>query len=140
MDERLIRWVMSRTAGLGAVWVVASATFGRLDVTLSVALGVALGVMNLWALTRIVRGLFLRTSQRGKSGAGAVLVLKFLAFAAVLYVIMRTVAVHPLALLVGLSAVVVTIVLGSVLGPPPSAEDSENADAAVAVGLEENRG
>ena len=97
------------------VWLCAAVPawwLGR-SVALGVMLGGAVGLGNLWALSRIVGGI---ASARGARSAalGVLLAAKFLALAALVVLCLRVVRVHPLAFVAGISIFVVALLLASV--------------------------
>lgn len=98
----LVLWLL---AALPAWWM------GR-GVALGVILGGALGLGNLWALSRIVGA---AATARGARAAllGFLLVTKFLVLAALVVVCLRWARVQPLSFVAGISIFVVALFLAN---------------------------
>jgi hypothetical protein len=79
------------------------------SVTLSVALGGVLATLNFFALRRILQGIFTGKSPRKQVLLGVLLTLKFSVIAAGIYLIMKWLPVNAIALIAGLSVVVLSI-------------------------------
>ncbi len=128
--DSLLRWVFLTATGLGAVAICVSLAVAELDVTAGLLVGVLVALGNFWALRRL--GARLAAGAASGHGAGAtagLFGLKFLIYAGILYAIVRLVPVDMMALMGGLSVVVISIVLGSLVGPPPDASNSNNAES-----------
>jgi hypothetical protein len=93
---------------LVAIVTLASLVLRDHRITLGVALGGAVAVLNFWGLRRILQGI-VRAQGRKQALLGLLLSLKFGALAAALYLVIRVAPVHPIALLVGISTVVIAI-------------------------------
>jgi hypothetical protein len=93
-------------------------------ITLGVALGGALATLNFWALRRILQGIIQGGGNpRRQALLGLILTLKLGLVAAVIYLIVSYLPLHPIAFLVGISFVVLAIFIEgfrSVLFPAPA--------------------
>ena len=99
--------VVFRTAVIGAVAIVASLPFGEKWISLSVALGVMIAIINFWLLQRVVRGFV-----EGMGSKGWLLFQslgKFVVLGVTLWWLLTKTSVEPLALLVGLSSILVPL-------------------------------
>jgi hypothetical protein len=122
----MLRWVTRCAAVLGVVAVGLSALWPTPGSTLGVALGAALAVGNLFALQWLGARLVARGDARGMASTAALFGVKLLAYLGLVFLVHRLFAVDILALLAGLSVIVLAIPLGAVLGPPLNAENSES--------------
>jgi hypothetical protein len=123
--DPLLHWVVSRSLVVGVVVVLGSLAYGEVAVTLGVALGAVLALANFWALRWLMNRVLDRAAGGGRARVGALLPVKLGALAALVYLILNKFPVHPIALTVGLSVVVVVILAGPVLGPPLEAATEE---------------
>jgi hypothetical protein len=101
-----------------AMSVVALPAFG-LRPSLGVALGAAIATANLWALARILPAL-LPTSREGalaqsRAAWGLLAALKTLGLFAVLWLVLRSGVVPPLAMLAGYGSLPIGIAIGSLV-------------------------
>jgi hypothetical protein len=99
-----------------AALLVAVATLGSLLIgdrraVLGVGLGGALAVLNFWALRRIMQGILASGNPRRQIVMTVLLMTKLAVLAMAVYVIVRFVPVRPLALLAGVSAVVLALLV-----------------------------
>ncbi len=79
-------------------------------VTLGLALGGALATINFWALRRILQGILQGGSNpRRQAVLGLLLTIKLGVLAAVIYLAVSYLPVHPIAFLAGVSVVVLAI-------------------------------
>lgn len=114
--------VMVRTAVIGAAITVGSVWFGGWSVVAGCAAGAAVAVANLWALRRLVARFL---TGDGKGGAAGLFLLKMSILFGLLFVLVRFVALSPLAIAAGFSALVIAIGTASVLPPAPTEEAGE---------------
>lgn len=94
---------------LVGVLALASLALWDLRVTLGVALGGCLATFNFYALRRLVQAIVSGNSPRKQLVMVMLLTLKFGLLAASIYLTIKLLPVSPLALLVGMSVVVVAI-------------------------------
>ena len=97
-----------------AALLVAVATLASLlardwRVALGVGLGGAIAVLNFAALRRIMQGIFASDSRRRQTVMAVLLMTKFALLAMAIYVIVRFVPVQAIALIGGISVVVLSI-------------------------------
>jgi hypothetical protein len=113
---KLVRHIVAIAVGLGGVTAaVLGWQFGWIA-ALSSALGTAIGVVNLWALARLVAHLLEARGPANRRGAAAVLLGgKVIALVAIVGILVIKGRVHGGALMAGLSVVAVSIVLGALL-------------------------
>jgi hypothetical protein len=104
---------IQRVEKLAALFVAVATALSLLlwdgGVTLGVALGGALGTLNFFALRRLVQAIGRGGSQRKQVVLMLALSLKLGLLAILLFLIVRLLPVSPLALLVGISLVVLAI-------------------------------
>ena len=125
----MLRWVTACSAVLGVVATAASLLIPGEGITLGVALGAVLAVSNLYALYRLGARLVSRGGATPSMAATALLFgAKIVAYLAAVYLVHRFFAVDMLALLAGLSTLVLAILLGAVLGPPLDVEAPESSN------------
>jgi hypothetical protein len=101
---------------IAAVVTAGSVLFWRAPVTLGVGLGAGLSVLNLHALRRVSGWVIASTSRRKQALLMTLLALKMAALIGLVYLIVRYAPVNVIAFVVGLSALVGAIFIGS-LGP-----------------------
>ncbi len=92
-----------------AVAILVSLFVGGTSVVLGVALGGGLAAANFYALRRIVGGLIAGGSGRKLATLTVLLTLKFGVLGVLLYLVITRLPVNPLALLAGISVVVLAI-------------------------------
>ena len=101
-------------------------------VTLGVALGGALATLNFWALRRILQGIIQGGGNpRRQAILGLILTLKLGLVAAVIYLAVSYLPLHPIAFLVGISFVVLAIFIEgfrTVLRPAPAEAHTGTGD------------
>lgn len=124
--DAMLRWVTRCAAVLGVVAVALSALWPAPGTTLGIALGAALAVANLFSLQWLGARLVARGDARGMASTAALFGAKMVAYLGLVFLVYRFFPVDLLALLVGLSVLVLAIPLGAVLGPPLNAENSES--------------
>lgn len=122
----MLRWVTRCAAVLGVVAVALSELWPAPGATLDVALGAALAVANLYALQWLGARLVSRGDAGGMASTAALFGVKLLAYLGLVFLVYKLFAVDLLALLAGLSVIVLAIPLGAVLGPPLNADSSES--------------
>ena len=93
---------------LGLV-ILASLLFWDAGITLGVALGGLIGTLNFYALRRLVQTIATGGSPRKQAVIVLLLMLKFGALAGLIYLAMKLLPINPLALLVGISVLVLSI-------------------------------
>jgi len=99
--------------GVGFASVVGAGIAFGAHVALSTAAGAALGVLDLWLLTRMVRAMVaIEPSRQGARWAPLVLIKFLLLFTGVILLLSRNVFL-PLPFLAGLAALPVGIVVGT---------------------------
>jgi hypothetical protein len=129
--NRLVRRVAVISAVLGAISAVALAAFFGLASGFSSAVGTVLGVLNLWALARLVAGMLNDTNADGRRARAAILLgAKSLALVTVVGVLVVKGWVHGGALMAGLTVVALSIVLAGALpsGGAGDGDDGRNDD------------
>ena len=127
--DPMLRWVTGCAAVLGVLAVGGSAFIPGEGITLGVALGVALAVANLLALQWLGARLVAKGATPGSAAATAMLFgVKILLYLAAVYLVYRFAQVDLMALLGGLSVLVLAIPLGAVIGPAPSPALVETSD------------
>jgi ATP synthase I chain len=117
-DGRL-RTSLAAVAGCGAVLVFGAIAVAGPGTALSVGLGAALAVGNLWALARIVAAL-LPTDESGadaqsRAAWGVVALLKMVGLLGAAWLLMSSTLVAPLPLLVGFGCLPIGIAIGSLV-------------------------
>ena len=116
---RMLRWVTLCSAVLGVLATAGSLAVPGEGITLGVALGAGLAVANMYALQRLGARLVSRGGEpSGMAATAALFGAKILVYMAAVYLAYRFFDVDVLAMLVGLSTIVLAIPLGAVLGPP----------------------
>jgi hypothetical protein len=108
-DTSPVERIERLAALLVALATLASLLFGDRRVVLGVGLGGALAVLNFAALRRIMQGIVASDSRRRQTVMAVLLMTKLAVLAVVIYVILRHVPVHAIALIAGISVVVVSI-------------------------------
>ncbi|MFN3200078.1 MAG: ATP synthase subunit I [Bradymonadia bacterium] len=116
MHDPLLHWVMTRGLVLGALVVGGFAVTGELSMIVGSALGVVLGVGNFWLMRRLMWRVLNRPGK-GRATALVALLLKLAALGAIIFLSLHYLPVHPIALLAGVSVVVVMIMASAVFGP-----------------------
>lgn len=136
MDERYLRWVMATAAVLGVIGTIVSAVvFRDLSIVLGTAFGVSLAIGNLWMLQRMGKRLLHQQGATGKTVG--LMFLKFTLLIGAIGVAVLLLPINKLALMAGFSVVVVSITLGTIIGPTPEGDGSPEEDNSVgAVGVE----
>ncbi len=132
MDERLLTWVMTRTAALGAAVTLASAFLMTRQVAVGVGFGAALAVGNLWVLIKLGRRMVAGPARQRKA-ATVIFAGKFVLLVGVVLLVMRSVDLDVLALAGGFSTVVLVIVFGALLGPAPTTNNEAGDEASLSV-------
>jgi len=113
---RAARRILRNAAIVGALLTAGSyPLFGRPDVTLAVALGAAAMAVNFWLLATVIRSMLDPATRVSKGKLALRLVLKISFLFGVLALLIYGPRLEPLALLAGVSAVVVAIFLEGVL-------------------------
>ncbi len=106
-------WIKSAACGL--LMVIGSLIWFSKEVSLSVAVGAVVALANFWLLEYLIRGMFQRGSRKSYR-----LLLSFLAKGVLVFgglaLVVKTIALDPVPLLVGLSAVVMGIVWEGLVG------------------------
>jgi hypothetical protein len=114
-----MRAALVAVAVTGAVEAVCAAAFFDLWAALSVALGAALAVGNLWALARIIVALLpddSATAQaQGRAGWAILAAVKMVGLLGVSWLLMRHGVVSPLAMLIGFLSLPIGIAIGSLV-------------------------
>ncbi|MBU0554121.1 hypothetical protein KKF91_12275 [Myxococcota bacterium] len=118
MDTRFLRWITLTATGLSLIGLIISALMG-LQVALGFGLGAALAVGNLWLLSRLGARL-LEGDARSKGRLVGLFMLKFTLFIGIIFGVTLGLPTHPLALMAGLSVVLLAILLGALIGPSPA--------------------
>ena len=108
-DASPVERIERLAALLVAAATAASLLFGDWRVVLGVGLGGALAVLNFAALRRIMQGIFATDSRRRQTVMTVLLMTKLAVLAVVIYLIIRYVPVHAIALIAGISVVVISI-------------------------------
>lgn len=125
--DAMLRWVTGCSAVLGVLAVLASLLVDLPGATLGVALGAALAVANLFSLQWLGARLVAKGNEgRGAGGTALLFGAKFVVYLGAVYAVHRFFQVDLLAMLAGLSVIVIAIPLGAVIGPPLTAETSES--------------
>jgi hypothetical protein len=120
--DPLLRWVVTRSAIVAVVATLGSLAFWRVDVTAGVGLGAIIALANFWTLRWLMGRAVERTAATAqRAGAGFLLTFKFALLVGAIYALLRLLPIDPIALMAGLSVVVVVILAGPVLGPPVGA-------------------
>ena len=104
-EDRHLDRVMRRTATLGLVAVAVSVYWRSWSISLGVLAGVALAMLNFWALRRLVSSLI----ARGKMSAGAGFVIKLGVVFGALFVLIKVLGLDAIGLMAGFSVLVVAI-------------------------------
>jgi len=104
-----IQRIEKLSALLVGIATVASLALRDYRITLGVALGGALATLNFWALRRILQGIVQGKNPRRQAFLGLLLTFKLGIVAAVIYLAVRLLPIHPVAFLVGISFVVLAI-------------------------------
>ena len=94
---------------LVGVATLASLLLWDLGITLGVALGGAVGTANFYALRRLIQSMVSGDSPRKQTVMVVLLMLKFGLLAALIYLAVKLLPINPVALLVGVSMVVLSI-------------------------------
>lgn len=127
MSDRHLNRVMLR-AGLFGVVVLAGSLFWRSwPISLGVAAGVALALVNFWAQRRLVGSMI---SSRRQGAAAGLFVFKLAILFGVLYALIAVAGLDAIALMAGFSVLVVAITTsghgvddGDDADPPDTQED-----------------
>lgn len=125
--DAMLRWVTGCSAVLGVIAVAVSLAVDLPGVTLGVAVGAALAVANLLSLQWLGARLMAKGADtRGAAGTVLLFGVKILAYLGAVYAVHTIFQVDLLAMLAGLSVIVIAIPLGAVIGPPLTADTSES--------------
>ena len=118
LDARM-RTALVSVAIAGSVEAVCAAAFVDFATAFSVALGVALAVLNLWALARIVVALLPddtgAAEAQSRAGWAILAAVKMIGLLAVSWLLMRHGVVSPLAMLIGFMSLPIGIAIGSLV-------------------------
>jgi hypothetical protein len=133
-SPRLIQRIATLSALLGAVCALTMGGIYGVHSGISAAVGTLIGVLNIWALAKLVGILLDGTSTTARKGRAAVLLgAKSIALIAVVGVLVINGHVRGGALMAGLSIVALSIVLAGALPggddsspPPPGGDDSSS--------------
>jgi hypothetical protein len=116
VDPRLRASIMA-VAGVGATLSAAALAFFGPTTALSVTVGAAVSTANLWALGRIVSALLPSESDaaqtQSRAGWALVALVKMFGLVAVVWLLMKHGVVSPVPMLVGLGALPMGVVVGS---------------------------
>jgi hypothetical protein len=121
-DPRLRASIMA-VAGVGAALSAAALAFFGPTTALSVVVGAAVSTANLWALGRIVSALLPSESDgaqaQSRAGWALLALVKMLSLVAVVWLLMKHGVVSPVPMLVGLGALPIGVVVGSLASHKP---------------------
>lgn len=127
-NDRTLRRVYGAVTGVGFVVASLATVFFGVRWGVSVLVGAAIALGNLWILARTIRNLF-----GGERGAAVpwsmVAVLKFFALLGFTYLAVKG-GVEPLGLAFGFGALPLGIVLGSLIQAPDANRMNEGTDHA----------
>jgi ATP synthase I chain len=108
------------------VATLASLLMWDMGITLGVALGGIIGTANFYALRRLIQAIVAGDSPRKQGVMVVLLTLKFGLLAVAIYLAVKLLPINPLALLVGISFIVLSIFIVSfrsmVSGAEPQSE------------------
>jgi hypothetical protein len=114
-----MRVALVAVAVTGAVEAIAAAAFAGLESALSVAIGAALAVANLWALARIIVALLpddtVEEPAQNRAGWAILGAVKMVGLLGVTWLLMRHGVVSPLGMLIGFMALPIGIAIGSLV-------------------------
>jgi len=127
-DDRLLRWVTTRSIALSLLLLAGSFAFWRLPATLGIGCGAVLARGNFWLLRRMVTRM-LGGEPGGLGRAIGLFGAKFLLLLWAVYAVMTYVPMDPVAFLVGISVVAAVIVSSSLLGPEVGSASGETGVA-----------
>ncbi len=110
-------------AGTGAVLTLGAVAAYGARAALGVGIGGAIATANLWVFSKIGEAFI---GRRGNSAPWAVIaVIKLIALLGGIWLILRSGIVSGLALMIGYTALIVGITLGTLFGPkPPETDDA----------------
>lgn len=131
LHDPLLRWVLTRGMVLGLLVVGGFAATGDVGLIAGAALGVIIGLGNFWLMRRLMWRVLSRPG-RGRALAMGALLFKLGALGAIIFLSMTYLPINPIALLCGLSVVVVMIMASALLGPTPAEDEAEDGDEGVA--------
>ncbi len=94
---------------LVALVTLLSFLFRDRDITLGAGLGGLLGTLNFYALRRMIQAIFQSSNPRKQAVLAVLLTLKFGLVGTTIYLFVKFLPINALALLVGISIVVVSI-------------------------------
>jgi ATP synthase I chain len=115
LDGRL-RASLLAVAACGVALILGALFILGLPAARSVGVGAAIATVNLWALARIVTALLVVEERTRGAGAWAFLgSLKMVGLFALVWLLMRSHAVSPLAMLVGFGALPMGIAIGALV-------------------------
>jgi hypothetical protein len=124
-----IRTALACVAIFGAIMAVAGGALFGLRVGLSVAVGAGVAAANLWALAKIIGAIASPDSGAGLGVWGVLAGLKMIGLFLLVWLLWRSGAVDPLALVVGYTALPLGITVGALVSdridpdepePPPT--------------------
>jgi hypothetical protein len=125
LTDRLRTAIRAVALSGGALSVVALPAFG-LRSSLGVALGAAIATANLWALARILPAILPSTREgavaQSRAAWALLAALKMLAIFAVLWLVVRSGAVPPLAMMAGYGSLPIGIAIGSLVSDRTGAD------------------
>lgn len=127
-ERQLVRRVATVAAVLGAACVAGLGFAYGGTSALSAAMGLLVGLGNLWALAELVGHLLGKTSQGNKTRAAILLVLKTTVLFAVVGVILSRPWIQGGSFMAGLTVVALSIAVGGLWGvSSPEAGDDDDA-------------
>jgi hypothetical protein len=109
MMSQPVQRIEKLSALLVGIATLLSLGFRDSRVTLGVALGGAVATLNFWALRRILQGIIQGRNPRRQAILGLLLTLKLGAVAGLILLAVSYLPIHPIALLAGISVVVLAI-------------------------------
>jgi hypothetical protein len=121
MMSQPVQRIEKLSALLVGIATLGSLAFRDHRITLGVAAGGVLATLNFWALRRILQGIVQSRNPRRQLFLGLLLMLKLGLVAALIFVAVKYLPIDPIALLAGISVVVLAIFIEgfrTVLRPP----------------------
>lgn len=115
-EDVILKWVTTRSMILGVLTIGGFAITGIPSMIFGAALGVVLGIGNFWVMRRLMWRIIHRPGRSRGMATGALL-LKLAVLGALIFLVMSYLEIHPLALMGGLSVVVVTIMASGIFAP-----------------------
>ena len=109
MNEEALKKIERTALVLVCAATLASMLLWDVSVLLGVALGGGLAALNFFALRRIMAGIFRAGTGQRQAAMAVLLTLKFGVLAGCIYLIVKYVPADPVALLAGISVVVLSI-------------------------------